>query len=167
MAFTVEDGTVIAGANSYVTVAYADTYHSDRGATSWADLTTEQKQAALIKATDFIEQQYNGRWIGYLVELDQPLSWPRTYNDPYFYGVNDISGEVPVAVQQAVCILALESLSSDLNPTQGRATKREKVDVVEVEYSDYAKLGSTRPAIDGLLRKLLNSSSVNARAIRV
>lgn len=167
MTFTVEDGTVITGANSYVEVAYADTYHSDRGATSWAALTTQQKQTALIKATDYLEQQYAGMWIGYAVEKLQPLSWPRTYADPDYYGVNDISGEVPALVKQATCILALESLTAELNPVQGRATKREKVDVIEVEYSDYAKLGSTRPAIDGLLRKLLNGTSLNAKAVRV
>lgn len=35
MALTVEDGTVVDGADSYVTVAYSDTYHQQRGNTSW------------------------------------------------------------------------------------------------------------------------------------
>lgn len=161
MAFTVEDGTIVDGANSYVPVAYADTYHADRGNTAWAGLNNAAKQSALIKATDYVEQTYQGRWVGYLEDEDQPLSWPRTCCN------TDISGEIPDKLKQAVCILALESVSAELNPTQGRAVKREKVDVIEVEYSDYAKLGSTRPAIDGLLRKLLSGSSLNAKVVRV
>lgn len=170
MSFTVEDGTTVEGANSYVSVAYADTYHSDRGNSDWTG-TDDVKEAALVKATDYIEQTYTGRWIGYKVEYNQALSWPRTYNDPDLYNtIYDISGEVPDRLKQAVCILALESLSTDLNPTQTQTVKREKVDVVEVEYMDArdgGRTNSSRPAIDGILRTLLTGSPLNAKVTRV
>jgi hypothetical protein len=165
--FLVEDGTVVEGANSYVAVAFADAYHTDRGNTAWTG-TDAVKQAALIKATDYLQQLYNGRWVGWLVDDDQPLDWPRTYNRPAYPWVDyDITGEIPDRLKQAVCILALESLSNDLNPALDRAVKREKVDVIEVEYMDGAAERRKRPAVDGLVRPYLQGSSLNAWAVRV
>ena len=167
MAFAVEDGTIVTGANSFVTVAYADTYHGDRGNTAWTG-TDAVKEAALIKATDYIEQVYQSRWVGYLVDSDQPLSWPRTYNIHGSFHVDfDISGDIPDRLKQAVCILALEALSDDLNPVLDRAVKREKVDVIEVEYMDHASERKKRPAIDGLLRAYLRGGTMSVPAVRV
>jgi len=165
------DGSVVDGANSYVSVAYADTYHDDRGNTTWTG-TDAVKQAALIKATDYVEQVYYGRWIGYPTQANQPLAWPRSYHDPELYYTDfDIAGTIPEKLKQAVCILALESIGGDeLNPVQTQTVKREKVDIIEVEYmagNEGGRTGSTRPAIDGLLRKLLSGSSLNARVVRV
>jgi len=163
----VEDGTIVNDANSYVTVSYADSFHNDRANSSWTG-TDAVKEAALIKATDYIEQVYEGRWVGYLVDNDQPLSWPRTYNvNGSVYVDYDISGDIPKRLKQAVCILALESLSGELNPVLDRAVKREKVDVIEVEYMDGASDGKRRPAITGLLRPYLKGSAWNAPAVRV
>lgn len=167
MAFIVEDGTVVAGANSYVTIDFADSYHTDRGNTAWAG-TDAVKQSALIKATDYLQQLYNGRWVGYLVDDDQPLDWPRTYNRPAYPWVDyDISGEIPERIKQAVCVLAIEALSSDLNPALDRAVKKEKVDVIEVEYMDNAAERKKRPAVDGLVRPYLQGSSINCFVVRV
>lgn len=160
MAFTVETGSIVAGANSYVPVAYADAYHSDRGNAAWTGADAV-KEAALIKATDYIEQIYAERWGGGLVLLDQPLSWPRVgFWEPD-------STEIPDRLKQAVCILALEALTDDLNPVQDRAVKREKVDVIEVEYMDNAAERKRRPAIDGLLRPYLVGGRFNAKVVRV
>lgn len=162
MAFTVEDGSVVSGANSYLSVADADTYHSDRGNSLWTGATAV-KQAALIRATDYIEQKYTGRWIGELVEHDQALQWPRSGFDEPDYN------ELPTQLKQAVALLALEALSADLNPAldRGGMVKREKVDVIETEYMDGALPGKKRPAIDGLLRRFLTGSSLNVPTVRV
>ena len=158
--FTVEDGSIVTGANSYVTVAYADAYHSDRANTSWTG-TDAVKQAALVKATDYINQVYDSLWNGYIVDSDQPLSWPR-------YDVENVDSDViPDRLKQAVCLLALESLSADLNPVQARAVKREKVDVVEVEYMDNAMAGKSRPAVSGLLAPYVMGSFYNRPIVRV
>lgn len=157
MAFTTEDGTIVAGANSYVTVAYADTYHDDRGNTSWTG-TDAVKQAALIKATDYVDQNYD--FNGYIYDEDQALNWPRSI-------FNADTDEIPDKLQQAVCMLALEALSEDLNPTLGRNVKREKVDVIEVEYQDGASMSKTRPAIYGLLKDYVSGSKYNVKVTRV
>lgn len=179
MSFTVEDGTIVTGANSYVAVDYADTYHADRGNTAWASLTTGAKQVALIKATDYLEQVYEGRWVGYTQEFTQPLAWPRNYYDkcsaqyPEYYACVDTSifGEiVPEKLKQATCELALESTTTELNPLLSQTVKREKVDVIEVEYmpgNEGGRTGTRRPAIDGLLRKLVSGSVMNAKVVRV
>ena len=175
MTFTVEDGTVVTGANSYTSVADADTYHTDRGSAAWDDLTEAQKQTALVKATDYIEQNYMNRWRGVLVEASQPLEWPRAnvlgeYTSTYSPALYPYDYTIPENLKQAVCILALESLTEDLNPIQGQTIKREKVDVIEVEYMDAVSGGRTsrsRPAIDGMLRKFISGSGLNARTVRV
>lgn len=175
MAFIVETGDIVPGANSYVSVDFADAYHSDRGNESWSDLTTEEKQSALIKATDYLEQVYEGRWVGYQEKYTQPLSWPRGYYDArsYFPIIDQLNidpsiyGVIPERLKQAACILALESVSGDLNPLQDREVKKEKVDVIEVEYMDNARSRPSRPAIDGLLRKLVSGSALNSRVVRV
>lgn len=160
MAFIVETGDIVPGANSYVSVDFADAYHSDRGNESWADLTTEEKQSALIKATDYLEQAYAGRWKGEPLKDDQALAWPR-----------EVEG-IPEKLKQACCQLALETIGgASLNPTQGQTVKREKVDVIEVEYmtgQEGGRTGTRRPAIDQLLYGLITGgSALNAKVVRV
>lgn len=161
MAFTVETGAGVSGANSYASVAYVDTYHSDRGVATWTG-TTNEKQAAIIKATDYITQKYALSFIGYRVYLTESyLDFPRYELYNTLTNVSIDSNIIPECIKQAVAILALEALSSDLNPSleRGGAIKRTKVDVIEVEYANSAQATTARPAIDGLLRPILKSSS--------
>lgn len=162
MAFTVEDGTIISGANSYAAVADADTYHTDRGNSAWTG-EEDVKKAALIKATDYVTQRYAGRWKGMRSSTAQPLDWPRS-------GIDEVANNViPAELQQAVFELALEALSEALNPAldRGGAIKREKVDVLEVEYMDRAPGTKSRPAIDGLLQRYLSGGPLNRKVVRV
>lgn len=52
MSFTVEDGTIVADANSYATVTYVDAYHADMGRTDWAALSPTPKTVTTVDATD-------------------------------------------------------------------------------------------------------------------
>lgn len=160
--FIVEDGSVVSGANSYLSVADADAYHSDRGNAAWTG-TNAVKQSALIRATDYIEQKYAERWQGCRADEDQDLSWPRA-------GISGIDDDfIPKELKQAVALLALEALSADLNPNldQSSAIKREKTDVLETEYFEAAIGTTSRPAISGLLRRYLNGTGINAKVVRV
>lgn len=164
MGFTVETGAGLSNANSYTSVAEADTYHADRGNSSWAPLDTATKQALLIRATDYIDQEYGQLFIGSRETDAQALEWPRIDVDTIYLDV------VPTALKQAVCLLAMEAKTTDLNPSlaRGGAVKRQKVDVIEVEFMDGASNKTSRPAIAGLLRRLINSSSpFNAKVQRV
>src|SRR5687767_9009814 len=136
MAFTPEDGTGLADANSYADVAFADAYFLDRGNTAWAALATEAKQANLILATDYIDMVFGQRFAGCREEDEQALEFPRTLWDG-----------VPVNVKKAASEYALRASASPLAPDievdpSGYQVSRkfEKVGPIE-ERTDFAVLG--------------------------
>ncbi len=101
MAFVVEDGTVVADANSLCSVEYADSYFTDRAIATWTGAEAA-KQAALIRATDYIEVFYGYRFRGTRLDAEQSLSFPRED-----IGQDDV---VPVAIQKACAEYALRTL---------------------------------------------------------
>lgn len=69
MAFTVGGGD---GANSYVSVSYADDYFADRGISAWSG-TDLVKQGALVRATDYVKTFFSARFDPVKVDpLDLP-----------------------------------------------------------------------------------------------
>lgn len=178
MPLTVEDGTIVAGAESYITVAAANTYHANRGNATWTALTDEQCEQALRKATDYMVQVYRLRWAGYRKSASQTLDWPRTEvpREDYAYALTNgytiISGDyyysssdVPAEVENACAELALLTLTTTLNPALGRRTTREKVDVIEVEYDKNSPLYVQFRAIDGMLAPFLSQQSGTFRTV--
>lgn len=159
MAFVVEDGTIVPHANSYATLEAANSFHADRGNTGWTG-SEDAKKAALIKATDYIEQVYGERFIGELVSEDQSLSWPRVTSRFDF----DI---IPEKLILAVCDLALEALSGrPLIANVETGIKRKKVGPIEKEYLDGGVPQIKRRTIDGYLRGLV-ISRINVPVVRV
>jgi hypothetical protein len=163
MALTVEDGTGKADSESFVSVSDADTYHSNRGNTDWASLATAAKEQALRKATDYMEQLYRLMWKGYRHTEAQALSWPRDevervdyafLNQSSFYD-NDV---VPNEVKNACAELALRASADDLAPDLTQGVKREKVDVLEVEYDTNSPQYTRYRAIDNMLAPLLKGT---------
>lgn len=162
MAFTVEDGTGVADANAYITVAWANAYHADRGNTAWtgADALKEQ---AIVRATDYIETRWTGQFRGTPEFLDplQPLQWPRLNA----YDANGIAYEgIPDLLMRATAEYALRALSAALMPdpeyAQGATTLvRKKIGPIETE-TRYAEVVNPivheYPLADRLLRPLLN-----------
>ena len=63
MALTVEDGTGLVGADSYVSVADCETYCDARGLT-FSGAATADKEAALRRATASIDAMYRSRFPG-------------------------------------------------------------------------------------------------------
>lgn len=175
MAFVVEDGTGVAGANSYVSVAYADEYFADRGRTDWAG-TDAVKQGKLIEATDYIETLYARRFIGEMADPAQPLSWPRTGTGDYL-DVAFADDEIPEVLKKACCQYAIQALlKGPLLPApevqaSGFAvvTTREAVGPIETEYRAVGSTGRPQlvrayPAADALMVSLLTPGS--GRVIR-
>ena len=129
--------------DSYVTVAEADAYNAIRpSAQTWAALSDSEKEQRLVAASDYLDSQYI--FTGKKTDQNQPREFPRNG-----------ATEIPTAIKKAVFELALQdSLTS--NPSA--EVKREKVDVLEVEYFQ-ADAGSLRFGyIDGLLRPFLFQS---------
>jgi hypothetical protein len=135
MAFVVETGAGLSNANSSASVSAADSYVADRGITGWAALTETVKQQSLVKATDYLEATYRASWKGNRVSETQALSWPR-YN-VVVDGFNYPSNVVPPQVVNACIEMALRAAAGDtLLADQGQKVKREKIDVIEIEYQD-------------------------------
>jgi hypothetical protein len=155
MTLIVEDGTGSATAQSYCSTAFADAYHRARANDDWLSLGTQDKEAALIRATDHIGQAYGQRWKGVRVSAGQALDWPR-------YGVvaNGFAVDlatVPVAIANATAELALRASRGALAPDVGRIKTKVKVGPIETEYAGGS--GLTRfTAVDNLLGAYLGSS---------
>src|SRR4051794_6221654 len=117
-----EDGTGLANANSYASVADGDAYHEAHlYATAWTVSSTGNKEVALAMATRLIDEEF--QFNGYRVSSSQALQWPRSMcPDPdapesavmlpllVLSGPYMASDKVPVRVVQATCEMARELL---------------------------------------------------------
>jgi hypothetical protein len=170
MALITEDGTGLANAESYISVAEADTYFSNRGITLWATMLEAEKEQALRRAVDYLGGVYRLRWKGTRVNGTQALDWPRAFverEDYEYAGMNGYttiggrfyypSDEVPVEVKNACAEMAFKAASGELAPDLERSVVREKVDVLEVEYDRYAPQYKQYRAIDNLLAPFLEA----------
>lgn len=151
MPFVVEDGTGVADANSYADVAFADAYFLDRANATWAGAVASAKEAALIKATDYMELRFKDRWKGNLAPEATTLSFPRQYlYDRRGELVDFATDGIPTDIKKATVEYALRALSADLLPDptvaeSGQAVKRtfDKVGPIETEVEFEG--GAARP----------------------
>lgn len=165
MSLIVEDGTGISTAESYISVANADTRMTALGLTNWGTLSTTEKEQALRRATQHMLQAYRGRWKGTRVTSTQALDWPRYVTD-YVDGHPVQSNVVPTDVAKACADLALKAAAGDLAPDLDRAVIREKVGPLETEYSPHSPQATRYRAIDMALAPYLTGSSAMARLVR-
>jgi len=79
MSLILEDGSGLATAESYASIAEADTYLGNHDSpASWTAASTDQKEDALRTATEWIDSRYLGRFQGSKVEpRTQRLAFPR------------------------------------------------------------------------------------------
>jgi hypothetical protein len=120
MALILEDGTVVANANSYVTVADADTYHALYANTDWAAVASQDKEDACIIATQAVDLIFGEQFASFKYQDVQSLLWPR-YS---FYTVdgnliqyNQIPSNLKVAVYQLALLHTQgNTLVADLDP---------------------------------------------------
>lgn len=192
MSLTVEDGSGLANANGYVSVADADAYHAARGTAAWAG-TSDVKGAAIVRATAYIDAAYRARFPGYRARRRlQSLEWPRvgacTYvpddgrSDGFYFGSarsQDAglgydylpSNLIPRELVAATCEAALRELvvPGTLAPDLTRADwlKVFEVGPVHFEYFGTGGVGTMFQAIDlALASLLLPASPFSARAVR-
>lgn len=172
MALIVEDGTGVANAESFVTVAETDAGLSAHyGTTDWAGKSNDEKEQILRQACDYIVTTYSGRWKGTKVAGDQALPWPRknVYDeDGYCLYSGTIPWMLKRAQMEASRILASgKSLINDTSET--RLVKRTKIGPLEKEYADTLfNLQShvPSPLVHTLLADLLLTGSYNVPVMR-
>lgn len=105
MALILEDGTGVASANSYITVADAQAYFDLKGTT--VTITEE----ALINATQYLDLRFGQQYEGMRRTQEQTLDWPRTS----FVDLNGFIREadsIPRELKDATCEAALLYLNS-------------------------------------------------------
>jgi hypothetical protein len=185
MALVVEDGTGLANAESYVSVANCVAYATARGGV-FPGTDVPGSEAALRRATAFIDNTYRTRFTGYRTfRRAQALEWPRV--GAYVYIPNNASDQayaggydpaydyigqnvIPVEMINATCEAAIREFASpgalapDLD--RGGAVKTLKAGSVQIDYGASASPTTTWTAIDNALSGLLRSVAMGVRAVR-
>lgn len=111
MALIVEDGTIVAGAESYISVANADTYLANYGKDAvWTAKTTLEKEILLRSSRLYMDTKFN--WKGTQATSGHSTIWPRS--GVYIEDNLVDSDSIPADVSNSNAILAAESTSSDL-----------------------------------------------------
>lgn len=133
MALIVEDGSGVANANSYVSVAEYRAYATPRGVSLPA--SDSEVETQLILAMDYLEVQC---WRGIATYDDQSLAMPR--EQIYISGSLIADDVIPNKIKFAQMQLALQVNNGvDLMPTvvggASGAVIREKVGPLETEYA--------------------------------
>lgn len=169
MALVVEDGTGLSSAESYVTVADFASYHAARGKPDLDD-DDEAAEAALRRATAYIDGRYRARWPGYRTHgRSQALAWPRrAVIDGEGNAVAD--DEVPSELIAATCEAAARELASPgalLPDSDGTRIVSETVGPISTTWADdgYRSLPEI-PVIDRLVANLLTGSGSTKFAMR-
>lgn len=188
MAIVKEDGTIVAGANTYSTLTEVDTYHEERLNTAWTNADDETKEAAMLRAMAGMESHYRDRWIGYksnhnAVNAPQNTAWPRKAdkeeslangyvladmtalvdNDGIEIGVN----EIPALVVQAyneICLIEVTEPFVSVRLSRDDMLKYQRVDVIEQEWLRNAPAVTSFPHIDALLSGLASTAPVKLGA---
>ena len=157
MTLIVEDGSLVADANTYIDVDYLRAYCDLRGITLPDD--DDEVSVFIIKGMDYIETQlYKGS------QVSINTQWPR--ENVELYGFDIDSDVIPKQLKDAQCQASVESNNGvDLMPTTtGKNVIREKVGPIETEYSESNQAG--RPVL-AKVNKLLAPLLLHGGQFRV
>ena len=140
MALIVEDGTLVSGANSYVSLADAQKYLDDRGD------TTVITEGLLLRAADYINS-FRLRFRGFKqTPLTSSMQWPRAYAviDDYLIPPSVIPDVIPSA--QIETAIEFANQRDPYATIDSRIVKREKAQDFEREFD--TKVGSGMATFD-------------------
>ena len=161
----VEDGTGVQNANTYLTVAEAETILDNLGYSFDAALSEDQKEQFLIRSASYLESFWN-QYQGNKNSCDQGLQWPRYGACIYNCAVaNDV---VPDQIKQAQALgTYYESNSQSLQPiTSGQTVKMKEIaGAVKKEYFDNGSVDGVTQFRD--IQNLLKPTFKFGGAIRV
>jgi hypothetical protein len=168
MPIVVEDGTGVADANSFISLADYKTYASARGWTVPDDIVVEQ---AIIKSTDYL-LTLDDAFKGERTFFDQTLPFPRS--DVYIGNAIDPLGDevIPLQLIKGQCeAINFIANGGEFMPTQtGPFIVREKVDVIETQYSESVNINAMPnvPSVDAFLAPLMdNGGGFGVTVVRI
>lgn len=141
MALRQEDGTGVARANTAVTVDEMDEWAEERGLPAFRALADDAaKEAALVKAADYLKNEQRFCYRGSRRTLNQGLPFPRT-GCTTRRGPTVPEDVVPQMFKDAQMALAeLAAAGTNLQPVleRGGKVKTETIDVITTTYADDA-----------------------------
>ncbi len=163
----VEDGTGLSTANTYATVAAADTYHAARLHTrDWDQADTPTRNRALTWATRLLDEQV--RWRGDRMSTTQALEWPRANvlvrdRDAYLS-----SDAVPTWLRDATAEFARHLIAGDRTKAveQQRVTSRSGSSAsVGLGPKDRQHLAIVPPAVLSMIAPYIIASTVRMERV--
>jgi hypothetical protein len=156
MTIIVEDGSIVANADSYVSVANYMTWADARSIEYDSSLLESQ----ILRAMDYIETL---RFIGQKSTKGQPLQFPRVgvVVDGYELDYDEIPDQLKKAVYESI---KAESDGNSQLANVERTTLREKVGEIEVQYAPNSSSSVSVVAINKALYKLLAPAFLVSRA---
>ena len=144
--FVYEDGTGLSNANSLASVQDFKDYYSLRNV-DISTLTDTQIEGFLVLGTDYIVQKYDFK--GSKLKDTQSLPFPRVVNNETIF---------PNNVKYATILLAFKSQNGSLLADSQQQVKKEKVDVLEVEYMDGSSSEVVYNDVLGYLKPYLSNA---------
>lgn len=148
-------------ANSYLTVAEADTYHAGRlHNTAWTGADGPTKEAALLWATRLLDRE---QWTGYRTNELQGLRWPRSqvYDQDDFWIHQDV---VPKFLKDATAELAFLLVQADRSADAGtEGFSKIKVGPIELEINSIDRVKTVSPEVYRMISYYLESSTTLSR----
>ena len=78
MAFTLETGSGVEGANGYISQQFLIDHHTDRlGPANIPAQMRSEGEALIVRASDYIDQRFGTQFVGWRKSRRQGLEWPR------------------------------------------------------------------------------------------
>lgn len=154
LTITPEDGTGLAGANSYISQAAADTYfEAHLYAAAWTAATSVSKDKALAMATRLLDASTD--WKGDKKTAAQSLQWPRegVEHDGFEVATNAIPVEVLNATAELAGLLISENLTAEVDQNQLASIGLGK-GALEIGFKDQRSKRQIPIHINDLLRGL-------------
>lgn len=167
MAVVSEDGTGVAGAEIYGTIAQADAYWAARPhdplAAAWSATAIENKEGAAREAAAYLDGFYGRVLLGYRATVAQGLAWPRNggYVDGVALPLVDSQGlavpGLPPALIRAQAELAARAITIRLAADTSTASniKSKQFDVFKTEFFEGPSIpSSTYGIVAGIMREI-------------
>ena len=156
MTIIVEDGSIVTGADTYVSVADYESWADARG----IEYDTTLVESQILRAMDYIETL---RFIGQKSTKAQTLQFPRVgvVVDGYELDYDEIPEQLKKAVYESV---KAESEGASQLANVERRTLSEKVGAIEVQYAENSNSTTSVVAINKALYKLLAPAFAVSRA---
>lgn len=158
MTLIVEDGTIVANANTFISEADFQTYCDNRGLSIDA-FDPDAIDAAIIRAGDWLNNEDRLWWRGLRVDDEQGMAWPRQ-SVLVQLGTGTVlpSNLIPRKVKDAQCYLAYRQLTTgDVQPDLERGGGIQSVSAggVAVTFMANASIETVYQAAIGILKPYL------------